>query len=894
MTPHFDLETAIATWRRFHEQQRAFSAGDLDELERHLRDHAAHLMEAGLAPEAAFRQATAAVGDYGSGELEYRKVQWAKLRRQGRIRHELHWRASMLKNYWTVAWRNLRRHKGYTVVNVIGLTLGLACFLTIAVFVQHELSYDRFHEDGDSIYRVVQQRPTSTGFQYWTATSPALANALVENYPEVVLSSTVGDVETPLLSYGEAHYTDDGIYADERFLRMFSFEVLQGNPETALQDPGSIVLTASLARKIFGDTNPMGQTLLFQNDAAHTVTGIVADPPTISHLSFAYILPAMNHRWYADGLDKPIIYNNGWYTYVKMQDGVPGTQLEETFNAAIQEALAEWAPENRMTFFAQPLKEIHLYWPQYQTKPFETSGNIQYVYLFILLAVVVLGLACVNYANLAVARSMSRAREVGMRKVSGASRGQIAWQFVNESVVMAAVALVAALLVVPLVLPLMGELLARPLSLADLDWRIVAALMLGLPVVIGGLAGGYPAVLMMATRPMEALTGRLTTTRRRRLGLQEVLVVGQYAASVVLVVGSVVVYQQLQYVQDQDLGYDREQIVTVRANDVAIGEQFEAIRERWLQHPYVEAVSYSKFVPTAIGNTQGIVGWEGGPEDGRVSAHTTSADHDYMDVYGMEIIAGRGFSRDFAADTMGARGVILNETSVAGIGWTPEEALGKTLFLTDGEGRRTVIGVMADVHVNSVQAALQPFVLTLDQYPTGYLSVKVRSEQLPETLAMLEETIQSVTPYPVEYRFMDDHFARLFEQEQQAGQLVGVFTFLALVIASMGLFGLAAYHTRRRTKEIGIRKVLGASTNALMASLSADFMKLVLLAFVVAVPLSYFAMQQWLEAFTYRIDLGVGLFVGIGAVVVLVALATVSGHTLRVATADPVDSLRHE
>ncbi|GAB5519395.1 MAG: ABC transporter permease [Rhodothermales bacterium] len=893
MSDRFDLETAIATWRRFHAQQRAFSSEDLDELERHLRDHMAHLVKLGVPPETALRRAVEAVGDYGVGEREYRKVHWAKVRRRGLFMHELQWGFTMLKSYWTIAWRNLQRHKGYALVNVVGLTLGLICFLLMAVFVQHELRYDRFHEDGDSIFRIVQQRPTSSGFQYWTATSPALANALVENYPEVERSSTVGEVYTPLLSYGQAHYTDAGIYADERFLSLFSFEVLQGDAETALQDPGSIVLTQSMAQKLFGDANPMGQVLTFQNEGLHTVTGVVADPITTSHLSFAYILPAMNHRWYVSGVDRSIIYNNGWYTYVKLQDGVPGRQLEEKFNADLQELLVEWAPENRMTFFAQPLHDIHLHWPQYQTMSFETSGNIRYVYFFVLLAVIVLGLACINYANLAVARSLGRGREVGMRKVSGASRSQILWQFINESVVMAALALSMALLLLPFVLPLMGELLGRSLSFADLDLRIVAVLLVGLPLLIGGLAGVYPAVLMMATRPMDALTGRLNRARRQ-LGLQEVLVVAQYATSVVLVMGSVVVYQQLQFVQDQDLGYDREQIVAVRANDVAIGEQFKSIRERWLQNPYIEGVSYSKFVPTRIGNMQGIVGWEGGPEDGRVSAQTTSADHDFMDVYGMDIIAGRGFSQAFATDTLGAPGVIINETAAADIGWTPEEALGKTFFLTDGQGQRTVIGVMADVHVNSVHNDLQPFVLTLDQYPTGYLSVKVRSEQMRETLAMLEETIQAVTPYPVEYQFMDDHFAQLYAQEQQAGQLVGVFTILALVIASMGLFGLAAYHTRRRTKEIGVRKVLGASTHTLIALLSADFLKLVLVAFVIAVPVSYIAVQQWLDAFTYRIDLGLGLFLGVGAVVLLVALATVSSHTLKTATADPVDSLRYE
>ena len=799
----------------------------------------------------------------------------------------------MLKNYFIIALRNLLKQKLYSFLNIGGLAVGLACFILILLFVQHELSYDRFHEKGDQIYRVVQERPTSTGLIYWAETSPALANALLEEFPEVIMVTTVGQTDNPLLTLGDDHYQEEGILADARFFDIFTFPLLRGNPKEALVETNSIVLTETLAHKIFGDEDPMGQTLLYQNGEAHIVTGIIADVPETSHLQFSYILPAQSHVWYRNGLDKPIWYNNGWYTYVVLSEGAEAGHVEEKLRALIEVGLADWRPEDRMKFMFQPLADIHLHSGQMSTFSFEKSGDIKYVYLFSFIGFVILLLACINYTNLAIARSIKRAREVGLRKVIGAAKGQLISQFLGESVFMAFLALMLALVVAPLLLPFFGHLLERPLAMDYLDNGLLLPGLLLLVLLVGLLSGSYPAFFMVSLRPVQALAGK-QQGRISHFWVQRWLIVGQYAVSIILVVGSMVVHEQMQFMRNQELGYDREHILTIQANDPALSQKYSSLRNAWLRDSRVVEVSYSAFLPTDVDHTQGMFGWEGSSEGELLSTTHISVDYDFLNVYGIELVAGRGFSRTFGTDTLGAPIALINEATAHVLGWAPEEALGKQFGYTDGRGRRTIIGVIKDFHFNSIHSALGPLVLTLDRNPTGYISAKVRPEDLPGTIALFERTVKQFSPYPFAYQFLDDSFDQLYKREARLGEMFGFFTILALLIASLGLFGMAAFTAEQRTKEIGIRKVLGASVAGVVALLSKDFIRMVLVAVVIASPVAWYAMDRWLQDFVYHIHMQWWMFALAGALALLISLLTISFQSIKAALTNPVESLRNE
>ena len=801
--------------------------------------------------------------------------------------------ADMFRNYFTVASRNLLKRKLYSFINIGGLSVGLACFIMILLFIKHELSYDRFHEKRNQIYRVVQHRPTSTGLDDWAVTSPAMAHTLEEEFPEVVLATTVGQTHNPLLSFGDEHYQEEGILADENFLDVFTFPLLQGNAKTALAGANNIVLNETLAQKIFGDQDPMGQTLIYQNEEVFTVTGIMPDVPETSHLQFTYILPAQSHIWYRNGVTKVPWYNNGWYTYAVLAEGADAQQLEDKMRAYIDEKLADWRPETRMKFLLQPLAMIHLHSQRYSTFDFEKGGNIKYVYLFSAIGLVILLLACINYTNLAVALSIRRMREVGLRKVVGAARGQLMGQFLSESTLMAFLALFLAMGIVHLLLPFFGGLLERPLQMDYLGDGFLLPGLLALVVLVGLLSGIYPALFIVSLRPIHVLTGKLG----RRLGrfrLQRLLIVGQYAVSIVLVVGSFVVHLQMQFMQQQDLGYDRELILTVQANDRTLSDHYKTIRDTWLADHRVTAMSYSKFLPTDIGNTQAMLAWKGSSEGDRFSTSTSSVDYHFLEVYGVEMVAGRGFSREFTADTLGAPIALVNEATVRGLGWTPEEAIGQRFIYTDGQGWRTIIGVFKDFHFNSIHHSLGPLVLTLDQFPTGYISAKVRPEDLRGTIALFEQTVKQFSPYPFAYQFLDDNFDQLYQREARLGEMFGFFTLLAVLIASLGLFGLAAFTAEQRVKEIGIRKVMGASETKIVRLLSKEFLRLVFIAFLFASPIAWLAMHNWLQNFTYRIDLSWWIFVLAGMLALGIALLTVSSQAIKVALRNPVKSLRTE
>jgi putative ABC transport system permease protein len=798
----------------------------------------------------------------------------------------------MIENYLKIAWRNIRRSPGYSLINIFGLATGLACFILILLFVQHEFSYDGFHKKADQIYRVVQKRPTPDGANYWAVTSPAMAGTLTREFPEVAATTSVMETFNPLLSLGDQHFREQGILADTAFLNIFTFPLLEGNPKTALKDPGSIVLTRTLARKIFGDTNPIGSTLLYRGQHPHVVTGIMSDVPETSHLKFSYILPIQSDPYYRDCMTREAWFNNGLYTYAVLAEAATAQQVEGKMSAYIDRNLADRRKEDRMTFSFQPLKDIHLKSSHLITFNFERSGSLKYVWLFLSIGFLVLLLACINYMNLAVARSMKRTREIGLRKVIGAWRHQLVGQFLGESMIMTLLATVLAHGFVHLLLPFFSHMVERPIRMDYFSNPLLLPGLLSLTILVALLSGSYPAFLITSLRPVLALTGR-QGIRAGRFAIQRVLIVGQYAVSIALIAGSLVISRQMQFVQGRELGYNREHILTIEVNDPALSQRYALIREELLQDPHILGMSYSSFLPTSVERNQNMFDWEG--SDGKLlPSHTSGVDYDFLDVYGIGLAAGRGFSREFGTDTLGAPLALINETAAKGLGWTPEEAVGKDFGYSDGRGRRTIIGVVKDFHYNSIHNALGPLVLTLDRESTGYLSARIRPENLSRTIALFKAAVEEATPYPFEYQFLDNSFGQLYKTDVKLGEMVRFFTILSFLIASLGLFGLAAYAAGQRIKEISVRKVLGASVSSVMTLLSKDFIRLVLISVIIATPLSWYALNRWLQDFVYRIEISWWMFAATGLLAVVIAVLTVSLQSVKAALTNPAENLHRE
>lgn len=798
----------------------------------------------------------------------------------------------MIRNYFRIALRNLRKSPGYSFINIFGLASGLACFILILIFVQHEFAYDIFHKKADQIYRVIQRRPASSGTKYWAATSPALAGSLKQQFPEVQVATAVFPTFNPLLGLGNKHFTAEGILADNQFFNVFTYPFLQGDPVTALKDPNSIVLTATLAQKIFGSKNPIGQTLLYQDKYPHIVTGVIADVPETSHLTFSYIMPALSDQYYRDCVSREPWYNNGLYTYVVLAKGENVEKIEKGIHAYIDKNLSEWRPEDRMTFLLQPLKDIHLKSQHLTTFAFEKSGNYKYVYLFLAIGFIVLLLACANYTNLAVARSIRRAQEVGIRKVAGAWRWQLIGQFLGESLIMTFLSLILAVVMVHCALPAFSQLMERTIRMDYLANPLLLPGLLVLALLVSLISGSYPALLMSRLKPAQVLKGG-HTSHVRRFTLQRILTVGQYAVSITLLVGSFIIYKQMQFVQHQQLGYNRDHVLTIKVDDEKLNQQYATIREDLLRDPHVIAMSYSLYLPTTIMTMQNMSRWEGS-NDQLLPTNTTSIDYDFLDVYGIQLVAGRGFSREFGTDTLGAPTAIINESAAKALGWSPKGAIGKEFDYSDGRGRRSIIGVVKDFHFNSIHQPLGPLVLTLNRDLGGYISAKVRPEGLQGTIALFEEAVKRVSPYPFEYQFLDDNFNKLYKSDVRLGGIFGSFTLLAVLIASLGLLGLAAYSTQQRMKEIGIRKVLGATVPNILSLLSKDYLKLVLLGFIIAVPLAWYMMNRWLADFAYRIVITWWMFALAGLFAVMIALFTVIFQSLKAAWMKPVTTLKAE
>jgi len=787
---------------------------------------------------------------------------------------------AMIKNYVKITLRHIKRQKWYSFINISGLAIGMTCCILILLYIQYELSYDKFHEDAHDIYRVAFEIPDRLDMN--ASSFGLLAPALMQDFPEVQNAARIRRLESTVFYKNNAFTEKNFFLADPEFFDVFTFPVISGNPEKALGEPFSVMITQEMAEKYFGDEDPVGKTLLVDNKYEYKITGILKNPPQNSHFKFDFLASFITVERIWEGYSLSWMNTNRILTYVRLQKDYDPFDLERKF----PEFLRRYGRED-VVFHLQPLTGIHLHGNI--RNDLEANSDIRYIYVFSVIAFLIILIACFNYMNLSTARSVYRSKEVGVRKVVGAERKHIIRQFMSESIIFALTALCISVFLVMLLLPAFNSLVDRHLSFNFFSNNEMLLGLFILAAVVGFISGSYPALFLSSFHPVLILKGMRSS--KGSSAFRNFLVVFQFAISIVLIIGTLIIYKQLHYIKNRNLGFHKEQIVIVDIKDENVKNIYQTMKNDLKQNSRILGASFSCDLPNEI-DARNSFRWEGQTEENRWQLFNTAAvDNEFIDLLGIELTVGRNFSEEFPTDKQAC---ILSETAVKTIGW--ENPLGKR-FGYWGEG--IVIGVMKDFHHLSLHSAIGPTVfLHIDKEADlnlNYLLIKISPGDIPGTLAFIKKKFEEYSPrYPFSFTFLDDRVDKMYRTDNKLGQILNVFSFTAIFIACLGLFGLAAFTAERRTKEIGIRKVLGASIIHIMTNLSKEFILLVCMANAIAWPLAYYSMNKWLKNFAYRIDLSIWTFMLSGLVAFCIALLTVSYQSIKAATANPVDSLRYE
>ena len=778
----------------------------------------------------------------------------------------------MFKNYLKIAFRIIRKHKGYSLINIIGLSLGMAICILILLWVQHELSYDRFHTNKDYIYRIYQDYHHAGGISQYSNVPQPVAPEIQNTIAEVeFVTRFLNDEFT--FRYEDKLFTERFVrYIDPAFFRMFSFSTVKGDPEAAFLDPYSIILTEAMAEKYFGDEDPIGKILTADGEAQMKVTAVIEDVPDNSFLQFNFLVPYS----YLTAIEYDVTNWNSHncQIYVMLHKNIGEKQVEDKIYGMIQ----KHAPDDQSYLRLQPLKQTRLY-----TLGGEL-GSIKYVYIFSIIALFILIIACINFMNLSTARSAKRAREVGLRKVVGARRAQIIRQFFGESIVLTIVALGFSLLIVEVLLPVFNSLSGKNLSLNSSGNLAILASLTGIALFTGFLSGSYPALFLSSFLPGKVLKSSYRSSGSSSI-LRKVLVVFQFSLSIFLIISTTVIYSQLQYIQSKDLGFNKENLIYAGINE-GIRNNYEAIKNEMLRDPQILKMTRTFQLPS-YNRYSAPVEWEGKAPDQNINFNISVVDPDYLDTMGLELIQGRNFSYEFSTDTSK---YILNEEAVKQMGL--DSPIGKWL---EFGGKGEIIGIVKNYHYMPFTYKIEPLILYYNPSYFRYTMLRIRGNDIPQTMGFLENIWGKFAPeFPFEYHFLDEDYERIYRTEQRLGELFRYFTFLAIFISCLGLFGLASFMAEQRTKEIGIRKVLGATVSGVTLLLSREYTKWVLLANILAWPFAYFAMHKWLQGFAYQVEMSVLTFVIACLLTLATALLTVSYQAIKASIANPVEALRHE
>lgn len=791
---------------------------------------------------------------------------------------------------YKAAIRILQKNKAYSVINIIGLAIGMTCFILIAFYIQWELSFDKYHQHGEHIYRIVLNPGT---FVYqnkdgFNCTPAALIPVSKEECPEIVNGTRILK-NSCFIHLNENSYVEDQFfYADPDFLKMFSFPLISGNIKTALQNPYSLILTESMARKYFGYSDPIGQTISVDQQDNYVVTGVIEDTPENSHFIFDFV--ASFNTLYSKRKNMESWNNNNYPAYVQLSKN----SNPEDVNAKFDEIVKKYKGENSYTKFRlEAMHQIHLH----GDRNFELSNNsdIRYIYLFAIIGFFILMIACFNYINISTAQSAKRAKEVGLRKVVGANRGQLVRQFLSESILFSAVSFCLAVFLAELMLPIFSTTMNFKIELSLLS---EIKLLLGLFVIlliVGCIAGAYPAFMISSFQPTHILKNIAKKNSNSFFNLRNILVVVQFVISAILIVSTVTVYKQLQYIKNKKLGYNKEHIITMKINDDQLKKNYQSILNELSSNHRIVDISVSNDLPHSIRSSTDS-DWFGRENDKNFPVYYAKIDHHFLDLYEIELKAGKVPKNEPSSFA----GFILNEKAVEAIQW--EDPVGKNFgcnMIPKENGR--VIAVVKDFHYYPLHYEIAPLVMQIgvensnaNPWERLYFSIKINSQDIAGTLAFIEKKWKQFSPYPFEFQFVDSSLDEMYRTEQKLGSLFNIFAIIAIFIACLGLYGLISFAVEQKIKEIGIRKVLGASVRQIVILLSNEIIICVVLANLLALPVTMMAMNNWLQNFAYRIDLTIWPFLLSGILALLIAFLTVGWQAIRAAMANPVESLRYE
>lgn len=810
----------------------------------------------------------------------------------------------MLTNYFKIAFRNYLKNKGFTAINIIGLATGLACFILIALYVVDELSYDTFYPNAKNIYRVDADMKFGGNELKLCVSSDPMGPTLKKDYPQVEQFTRIyGSEGSKLVKKGNEFINEDRIvYADSTFFAVFPQSVIDGNLKTALTEPNTVVISTTAAKKYFAAADAVGKTLEIDK-TPYKITAVIKDMPHNSHFHFDFMLPMKNVDY---GFGN--FLSNNFYTYIVLKNGTDFHLFEKNFTQIIDNYIFPQAKQfmdinsmddfkkagNKLNYFLTPLTDIHLKSSRFPEM--EANGNMQYVYIFGAVALFILLIACINFMNLSTARSAGRAKEVGIRKVLGTEKKNLITQFLTESTLMAVIAMFIALVIAYLTLPIFNDVAAKTLEFNNVFSGKMLPFLIALPFIVGLLAGSYPAFFLSNFKPITVLKGKINGGFKNSY-LRSSLVIFQFFISIVLIIGTVVIYKQLNYIQHTNLGFNKDQVLIINGA-YALGKNDETFKNKVLNLPGVSSGTISGYLPVASSRSDNTYSKEAVMDaKSALSMQSWNVDYDYVKTLGMTIIKGRNFSKAFGEDSSA---FIINETAAKVLGY--DDPIGKNIYsnFQDGPSDKprlmayTIIGVVKDFHFESLRQNIFPLGLRL-LHNNNLISFKINAADAKPLVKQMETKWKAMAPgMPFSYRFMDDAFDNMYREDQRVGKLTLSFSILAILIACLGLFGLVTYMAEQRTKEIGVRKVLGATITNVVTLLSKDFLKLVIISAILAFPVAWWAMHAWLQDFAFRISIEWWVFAIAGFAALLIALVTVSFQAIKAAIANPVKSLRTE
>jgi len=807
----------------------------------------------------------------------------------------------MFKNYLKIALRNLTKNKGFTFINVFGITVGITCFILILLFIQHEFSYDKFHDNAENLYRVNLRYNIGVN-KFDEALGPVpLAEALVEDFPEVLHSTRLYHTNyrgwIRYVKINNKQYREENfLYADSTVFDVFSIQLIKGNPATALLKPNSVIIKSEIAEKYFGGENPIGKMIETEDGVLYKVTGITEGLPANSHFNFDLLASFSSLPKSRD----PEWYDTAVYTYVVLRDGYPWQKFDKKlpdFSHKYVEPVIQGvmgipykefiAGGNYFGFFAEPLLDAHLY-SDIETI-FQTKGDINTVTIFGTIGFLLLLIASINFVNLSTSRSMQRANEIGIRKVVGSNKKQLISQFLIESIIITGLAVLFSLLIIMLILPEFNSFVNREIEFLFFNKWYYLPLSFLFVIIVGCAAGLYPAMILSQLKPLAILKGKSNSDTKNNK-FRNALVIFQFVTTIVLFIGTLVIYHQLEYMKNKKLGYDKEQVVVIN-NSHKIGKNQKTFKERIVQNNNIFSASYSDCLPQILLETK-IFEKEGNITNENHTLVTMMADWDITETYGFKIKEGRYFRDNFTSDSSA---IVLNEAAIKAL--EVEDFENERLFL-NGKTKipLNIIGVLKDFHLESLHQRIRPFAALLQKERPGvYLSIRLNRGNIQETLHFIEKTWTDFVPgQPFEYIFYDDKFTEIYKAEIQAGKIFFLFAIITILIACLGLIGLVSHSASRRTKEIGIRKILGSKVSNIIMLLVKDFLKWILVANLIAWPIANYVMRNWLENFAFRIDISLWFFILATAAALLISMTSVSYQSVKAAYANPIDALRDE